>query len=184
MTPSKLRCEAVVPRLHQIQIRYVPQEDRILLRIKTTDRSEFRFWLTRRYVKLLWPIVVKMLEADQRVQLQANAEAKNAVLSFQHEKAIKESDFSTKYNEDADNLPLGESPVVLARIQLKKPKQSDNLLCMHPERGKGIELAMNETLLHSFSKLLTDAVRVSEWDIELKLPTDPGHDAPLPKRMN
>lgn len=173
-----------MPRLHQIQIRFVPQEDRILLRIKTTDRSEFRFWLTRRYVKLLWPIVCKMLEADQRIQLQPNAEAKSAILSFQHEKAIKESDFSTRYNEDVDNLPLGESPVVLAKIQLKKVARGDNLLCMHPESGKGIELAMNETLLHSFSKLLTDAVRVSEWDIEIRLPTDPGHDAPVPERVN
>lgn len=170
--------------LHQIQIRYVPLEDRILLRIKTTDRSEFRFWLTRRYVKLLWPILLKMLEADQRVQLQPNAEAKSAVLSFQHEKAIKESDFSTKYDEDTDNLPLGELPVVLAKIQLKTPDRGSNVLCMHPEKGKGIELAMNEKLLHSFSKLLKEAVTVSGWDIELKLPTDPGHHAAVPERLN
>lgn len=173
-----------MPRLHQIQIRYVPQEDRILLRIKSTARSEFRFWLTRRYVKLLWPIVVKMLQTDQRVQLQPNAEAKSAVLSFQHEKAIKESDFSTKYGEDADDLPLGEAPLVLAKIKLEKPDHGDNVLCMHPESGKGIELAMNETLLHSFSKLLTDAVRVSGWDIELKLPVYPGHDTAVPERVN
>lgn len=173
-----------MPRLHQIQIRFVPKEDRILLRIKTTDRSEFRFWLTRRYVKLLWPVVLKMLEADQRVQLQPHSEGKSAVLSFQHEKAIKQSDFSTKYNEDAAVLPLGDAPVVLAKIQVKKGDQNGNLLCMHPESGKGIELAMNETLLHSFSKLLTDAVRVSEWDMELKLPTDPGYDEPVPERIN
>ncbi len=173
-----------MPRLHQIQFRFVPREDRILLRIRATDSSEFRFWLTRRYVKLLWPVVVKMLKADRSIQLQANDEAKSAVLSFRHEKAIKESDFSTKYKEDAAELPLGESPVVLARIQLKKGDQNGDLLCMHPERGKGIELAMNETLLHSFSKLLTDAVKVAEWDIELKLPVGPGHDGPVPERMN
>ncbi|MDX1528102.1 MAG: hypothetical protein R3337_05705, partial [Gammaproteobacteria bacterium] len=113
-----------MPRLHQIQIRFVPREDRILLRIRTTDSSEFRFWLTRRYVKLLWPVVVKMLKADRRVQLQPNAEAKSAVLSFRHEKVIKEGDFSTKYKEDAAELPLGESPLVLARIQLKKGDQN------------------------------------------------------------
>ncbi len=173
-----------MPRLHQIQFRHVPQEDRILLRIKTTDRSEFRFWLTRRYVKLLWPVVVKMLESDQRVRLQPTPEAKSAVLSFQHEKAISNSDFSTQYHEDAAELPLGESPVVLAKIQLKKADPSSDLLCMHPESGKGIELAMNETLLHSFSKLLTDAIKVSEWDIEPKLPRHPGDNTPVPERVN
>lgn len=173
-----------MPQLHQIQIRYVPQEDRILLRIKTTDRSEFRFWLTRRYVKLLWPVMVKMLEADQRVQLQTNAEARSAVLSFQHEKAITEGDFSTKFNDDAASLPLGELPVVLAKIQLKRTGEGSNVLCLHPESGSGIDLAMKETLLHSFSKLLKDAVKVSEWDIQLNLPADPGHDAPVPHRVN
>jgi hypothetical protein len=173
-----------VPRLHQIQFRYVPQEDRILLRIKTTERSEFRFWLTRRYVKLLWPVVVKMLESDQRVQLQPTAEAKSAVLSFQHEKAIRKSDFSTQYREDAAELPLGESPVVLAKIQIKKAGSSGDLLCVHPESGKGIELAMNETLLHSFSKLLTDAIKVSEWDFEPRLPKHPGDDTAAPERVN
>lgn len=173
-----------MPRLHQIQVRYMPQEDRILLRIKTTDRMEFRFWLTRRYVKLLWPIIIKMLEADHSVQLQTNAEAKSAVLSFQHQKAVQESDFATKFRDDSADLPLGESPVVLAKIQLKKRGKEGNVLCMHPENGKGIELAMNETLLHSFSKLLTDAVSISGWDIELRLPADSGGDAPVPDRVN
>lgn len=184
MNQSKTSFGDAVPRLHQIQIRFVPQEDRILLRIRTTDSSEYRFWLTRRYVKLLWPVVVKMLKADRRVQLQPSDEARSAVLSFRHEKVIKEGDFSTKYKEDAAELPLGESPLVLARIKLKKGDQNGHLLCMHPESGKGIELAMNETLLHSFSKLLTDAVKIAEWDIELKLPAGPGHDEPVPERMN
>jgi len=43
---------------------------------------------------------------------------------------------------------------------------------------------MNETLLHSVGKLLTDALGTSECDIGLKLPTDPGYDAPGPEREN
>lgn len=171
-------------RLHQIQIRYVPQEDRILLRIKTADRLEFRFWLTRRYVKLLWPMMLKMLSNDHRVRLQADAEARSAVLAFQHEKAIRQSDFSTEFREDAETLPLGKSPVLLAKIQLKQQKSGDNVLCMHPQSGKGVELAMDETLLHSFTKLLAEAVSTSDWDVAHGIQVGIGQSANASERIN
>jgi hypothetical protein len=173
-----------VPQLHQIQIQFVPREDRALLRIKTTDKSEFRFWMTRRYVKLLWPVVVKMLEADQQIQLQENQAAKSAVLSFQHEKALQKSDFSTQFAEDSSNLPLGETPVLLARIQLKRRDDGGNVLCMHPEKGEGIELGLNEVLLHSFTKLLADAVSVSGWDVDLKISSEITGEETTPNRIN
>ena len=173
-----------VPQLHQIQIQFAPREDRILLRIKTTDKSEFRFWMTRRYVKLLWPVVVKMLEADQQIQLQENQAAKSAVLSFQHEKALQKGDFSTQFSEDSSNLPLGETPILLAKIQLKRRNDGGNLLCMHPEKGEGIDLGLNEVLLHSFSKLLADAVSVSAWDIDLKISSEITGEETTPNRMN
>lgn len=173
-----------VPQLHQIQIQFVPREDRILLRIKTTDKSEFRFWMTRRYVKLLWPVVVKMLEADQQIQLQENQAAKSAVLSFQHEKALQKGDFATQFSEDSSNLPLGETPILLAKIQLKRRNDGGNLLCMHPEKGEGIDLGLNEVLLHSFSKLLADAVSVSDWDIDLKISSEITGEETTPNRMN
>ena len=173
-----------VPQLHQIQIQFVPREDRILLRIKTTDKSEFRFWMTRRYVKLLWPVVVKMLEADQQIQLQENQAAKSAVLSFQHEKALQKGDFATQFSEDSSNLPLGETPILLAKIQLKRRNDCGNLLCMHPEKGEGIDLGLNDVLLHSFSKLLADAVSVSDWDIDLKISSEITGEETTPNRMN
>ena len=57
-------------RLHQIRIDYHQEQDRLLLRISTDDSSELRFWLTRRFVKGLWPVLMKMAEAvgEARVQ--------------------------------------------------------------------------------------------------------------------
>ena len=52
--------------INQIQMRFVPLEDRVLWRLNTVDSSGYQFWLTRRYVKLLWPVLLKMLTADQR----------------------------------------------------------------------------------------------------------------------
>ena len=44
-------------KLAQIQIRFAPVEDRLLMRLSTDDGAEFRFWLTRRYVRIMWPIL-------------------------------------------------------------------------------------------------------------------------------
>ena len=63
-------------QLHQVQLSYDPTEDRAVLRIRTHDNSEFTFWLTRRYVKLLWPVLMQMLESHPQVANQTDTAAK------------------------------------------------------------------------------------------------------------
>ena len=58
-------------RLHQINLGYSPEEDRILLRINTTGKTEYRLWMTRRYVKILWKLLTKSVESLPGVQAQA-----------------------------------------------------------------------------------------------------------------
>jgi hypothetical protein len=152
-------------QIEQIQFRYVPQEDRLLLRIKTRDRSELRFWMTRRYLKLLWPVLVKLLESNAQVQQQSDPQSRRTVLSFQHEQALARSDLSTDYREDAAQTPLGEAPVLLAKIQVKRDASASPVLCLHPLQGQGVELAMNEVMLHSFCKLISDQLPSTDWDL-------------------
>ncbi|MEO5334425.1 MAG: hypothetical protein H7839_20615, partial [Magnetococcus sp. YQC-5] len=47
--------------LHQIQMAFSQEEDRLQLRI-STGTHEVRFWLTRRFVKLAWPILQQAIE--------------------------------------------------------------------------------------------------------------------------
>ena len=49
-------------RLHQIRIDYHQEQDRLLLRISTDEGSELRFWLTRRFVKSMWPALMTLAE--------------------------------------------------------------------------------------------------------------------------
>jgi hypothetical protein len=41
--------------IHQIQVKFDPVADRLLLQIRTRDDSLFPIWLTRRMVMRLWP---------------------------------------------------------------------------------------------------------------------------------
>jgi len=152
-------------QLNQIQLRFIAREDRVLLRVNTTSRSEFRFWITRRYAKLLWSALSKLLALDPHIQTATDAHAKQTILAFQHESALSQANFSRSFEKEATQLPLGEAPVLLARVQVKQLADGRRVLCLHPETGHGVELALPGNLLHAFARLLADASAQADWDL-------------------
>jgi hypothetical protein len=152
--------------INQIQLSFAPVEDRLLLRMNTTDASEFRFWLTRRYVKLLWPVLMKMLQ-DELAGYDSE-QARQEILSFQFQEATQNMDYSTSFDENVEQRPLGDVPILLARITTKKREDGTQLLSLHPEDGQGIDLALNQKLLHSICKLIQDALKKTDWDLDFK----------------
>ena len=64
-------------RLHQLKIDFDAEQDRMLMLIAASEQIEVRMWLTRRFVKLLWPLLVKLAEeASPRIRTQPNPEAR------------------------------------------------------------------------------------------------------------
>jgi len=158
-------------KLHQIKIDYAAEADRLLMLVATHDGAEFRLWMTRRFVKLLWPLLLKMVEdSSPRVLTQANPEAKKALLGIEHEQAVKKADFSTPFQAAPRSTPLGNEPLLLARIQTGRDPRGLPLLSMHPSTGQGINLTLDGVLLHSICKLIAAAVSKADWDLEFKLP--------------
>jgi len=153
--------------INQIQMSFIPGEDRILLRMNTTDAAGFQFWLTRRYVKLLWPVLLGMLAKDEQITTQKTAVAKKEVLSFQHQEAAQNMDYSQNYQGESNQQPLGNEPILLGKISVNDRQDATQVLSMHPETGQGIELVLNQTLLHSICKLLQDTVAKADWDMDL-----------------
>ena len=50
--------------LHQLTMSYVPEEDRILFRLSTTDKKEYRLHLTRRFIHVLWGALKQTFSKD------------------------------------------------------------------------------------------------------------------------
>src|SRR5574339_1204598 len=104
-------------KLHQLKVDYDAEQDRLLMLIATSEQMELRMWLTRRYVKLLWPLLVKLAEeASPRIRTQANPEARKALLGIEHQQAVQKADFSKPYDAGEAARPLGDAPLLLARI--------------------------------------------------------------------
>ncbi len=161
-----------MPQLHQIQLAYVPVEDRALLRVSTTGHCEYRFWITRRYARMLWPALTRSLLTSRTVASQNEPGAQSAVLAFKHEAALANSDFKTPYQSEKLQTPLGREPIVLARIHCRRLAENQTLLALHPQQGQGLELQLDDRLLHSLAKLLQDAACAGDWDLDLVLSPD------------
>lgn len=158
-------------KLHQLKIDFNAEQDRLLMLVSTDDGAEVRMWLTRRFVKLLWPLLVKLAEeASPRIKVQANVEARKALLGIEHQKAVQKADFSKPFQETPRSTPLGAEPLLLARIQTGNDPKGLPVVSLHPTNGQGITLTLDEVLLHSVCRLLQAAVSTSDWDIDLRLP--------------
>ena len=162
-------------RLHQLKVDYDAEQDRLLMLVATSEGMELRLHLTRRFVKLLWPLLVKLAEdASPRIRTQANPEARKALLGMEHEQAVTRADFSKPYDAGDSARPLGDTPVLLARIQTGHDRNGQPVVALHPSDGQGITLTFDSVLLHSVCRLLQAAVKKSDWDMELRLPgTEP-----------
>jgi hypothetical protein len=172
--------------LEQIRIDFVPEHDRLLLRITSGDRSEILLWLTRRCVKLLWPLLVKMTESVPHIAQQPLPEARQALLGMEREQALAKANFSSNYDAAGRERPLGAEPLLVARVNTGRNEQGKHVLVMLPQLGHGVTLAIDDTLLHGLCKLLQDVAGKAEWDIALTLPTGPvaEHAAGAPRVLN
>ena len=158
-------------RLQQLKVEYDAEQDRLLMLVATNEAMELRLSLTRRFVKLLWPLLVKLAEeASPRIRNQANPEARKALLGLEHETAVSKADFSKPYDAGESARPLGDAPLLLARIQTGHDRNGQPIVALHPSEGQGVTLSFDSVLLHSVCRLLQAAVKGSDWDMELKLP--------------
>src|SRR5258707_10532249 len=158
-------------KLHQLKVEYDAEQDRLIMLVATSELVELRLALTRRFVKLLWPLLVKLAEeASPRIRTQPNPEARKALLNIEHEQAVSKANFSKPYDDSTRATPLGAEPLLLARIQTGHDPNGHPVVAMHPAEGQGAALRLDPVLLHSVCRLLQAAVEKSDWDMELKLP--------------
>ncbi|MEM7600505.1 MAG: hypothetical protein AAF357_03705 [Verrucomicrobiota bacterium] len=179
-------------KMHQMQLSYVSTEDRILFRLNTKARQEFRFWMTRRYCMILWNTLSKLLGTEPAEDAPGpergapplkDALAESAKQEIKHKEVVSQADFETQYQEST-YLPLGEEPALLFSIGLKGGPDGNQLLCMHPEKGQGIEMALNDQILHSLAKLIVDTTTKADWKLDLRFMPPPKSGEEPPAGLN
>jgi hypothetical protein len=164
--------------LHQIQVTYQPEDDRILCRasFKDADGSlqEVRAWLTRRLVRNLWPGITDALETQVSLDKPQAAHASADIVGMEHHASIEEiadnGSFNNPYDADIKSYPLGESPILVQTVNFAMNPGQPIRMNLAATDGAGFEIAFVQNVLHGFCSLLRDAVRKAEWDMELTMP--------------
>lgn len=127
--------------IHQLSVTYLAEDDRILVRIKTTAGEEMRLWLTRRHMLGLWPLLSKLatgyllrLETGGSSLAAASDDLKSMLADFRKQEFLQDADFETPYKEDQASFPLGEEPLLVTDVDAV------------PLRDGRLRLSFNETL--------------------------------------
>ncbi len=151
--------------ISQMQMLYDPEEDRILFRLNTLSRQQFRFWLTRRYALLLLRVLKEHVERDPDISIQGTPAAKEAVKSFKQEQAIRSANFKQEFDEAVADLPLGQAIPVAFKLTYNMNDGNLNI-GIQPKTGQGINMAINREINNSLTQLLVSAARKGEWGLE------------------
>jgi hypothetical protein len=176
--------------LKQLNITFSPVEDRLMLRMTTGAPDalvEYRIWLTRRFVRVFWNTLEKVLETLASRDTRIAPDSRDAVMQFQQEAALSRANFSTPYGAENAKTPLGETPLLVSKIQVRKGPKGQPVLTMQTQKGQGVNMALNPHLVHSLRKLLADAVKKVEWDLPFSIYTaeaGPDKDKPVAHTVN
>lgn len=164
--------------LTQMQLRYIHEEDRLLLRMNTSDEEEFRFWLTRRFTDVFYPLLEKTQQNSAEVQKQTTPHNKKAVLEFQEEKAKSEVTYNTTFASNPKTYPLGDQPLLITKASFEAKEGDYYVLQLSASDHQGVNFDVDQNLLHVFSGLIIDTLPKTNW--QLVFETQATSDTELP----
>ncbi|MES9858876.1 MAG: hypothetical protein ABW166_20100 [Sedimenticola sp.] len=149
--------------LQQLNIQFDSIQDRLILRILSSDGNELRIWLTRRYTRLLLGVIDKIVHPTIGAEKAPHAEE---IKAFERDAALESGNFKEEYKADAaENFPLGESPTLASRIDYKKLGNGAVALTFGIQGGQNININLDISLLHALVKILKQGSTMAEWNL-------------------
>ena len=160
--------------LHQMTMSYSATEDRLLLRVSTTAHDEHQIWLTRRFVKVLWPTLFKGVEKQSLPPETAAAptttpQVKRAVMAMQHNEALQKTDMTQRHDEEKVNKPSTEKPMLATGGQCVPLQSGGMRLILKTAENLQVALNLNKQLLHAFCHQVTSLTHKADWDLAYSL---------------
>lgn len=150
--------------IQQIQASFNAVEDRILLKLHTGQQS-LQAWITRRYLKLLIPSLQGQHPQSKQPLFSPK---KQALVEMSNQKVQQEGNYEAPYQEpETVAHPLGDAPILLAKITFKALESDNPQIILEPEQGAGIVLSYQPQLTGALMKILNHAIENADWALEL-----------------
>lgn len=154
-------------QIQQLQVAADPIQDRLLLRISTSSHDEVRVFLTRRFVRELWPHLVGMLFGHlgaRRIKLEMKEADPDG----------DDRDYAPPGTNGNASYPLGSMPLLAAEAKVEAGGDGLCKLTVRELKERSFTMMLNADLLQAFCSMLRATSEQSKWD----LPLDYGESAP------
>jgi len=164
--------------IHQVSVNYVPEQDRLLIRINGKEGGELRAWLTRRLALALLPVLNQTAAAQMKkfagpaAPTASPDEQRGQLLeAFQKEASLRTGDFNTPYENrqgrPADAL-LGPEPLLLTEVKVTLMGSGQLRLQMFEklpgaEAVRNFQVMMDPQLTNGLQHLLHQSLNASQW---------------------
>ena len=165
-------------QIHQLNIQYQPDQDRVLARINTSAGTELRLWLTRRITIGLLPILRKVEheqlqksvatqpEADMGMTA-ADPKVREMLSEFKKERTLQQADFKTPYKEPEPGLPV-EPPLLVVEVQITplanfSARIKFVAVLADAASKREIKMELDQKMMHGLVHLMDKAFAESRW---------------------
>ena len=157
--------------IKQINGKYLPQQDRLLIRINTDTSEEFRLFFTRRVAEKMVNIFQEFILA--KAESTDSRMAANEIQEFKRDAIIKSNPFKGNFESGAI-FPLGENPKLvcdLKVVSLNKDKNKKNNITLHfvMHDKTQLRLAFGDYLMRVMIELLNKLQQKASWAININL---------------
>ena len=153
-------------------VNYVAEQDRVLLRVSTTDNPEVQLWLTRRFIKILWDVLVKTIDSLEHRNRSNNIEEERSVAAaraLEHQEALKKVLTDKPANPNQPTTAMSTNPLLIVEICSRLDDNGTVHLNLKTNDGKDILLTLNTELLHGFLHQISSVSNTADWGLELML---------------
>lgn len=177
-------------QVHQFQVSYVAEQDRLLVRMNSTAGDEQGLWLTRRLMLDLFPHLDKAvheLSLSDPQTVGHDGAAEGAVRAHQQAETLGQSDFQTPYQEASPDAG-GPLLVTAAHYQLLNKHEMSlrfDEACQGQIETRTVEIHMVSETALALLHVLRLGLQASGWgisganqtDTQSALPTQASMDA-------
>lgn len=159
-------------QIHQFQVSYLAEQDRILVRMNSSQGEEQRLWLTRRMLTGLYPHL-EQTSAQMAIPHPApvghDGAAHAAVEAFQRQEMLDRTDFDTPFQSPQPVFSDADQPLLVTAAHIQKQKDTlsvrfEETLPGMPE-SRQLEINMGSDTLIALLHVIRLALQNSGWNL-------------------
>jgi hypothetical protein len=168
--------------IHQLNLSYLPAEDRLLLRVSTRQGSEFAAWLTRKLTLGLWQALQACAQNHAARSYAGKSDVSDPMLrkelaEFSSTKHLQAADFNTPYQPVTPPKPNyanygtqrpQQTPLLPTEVILEARAEGRTHMQLK-EADRQLAIMLDETLLHAIMQLVVKTVEQADWGVALKI---------------